>query len=435
MVERPLRRRASRSTGVLGLAGALSLAAGLCACSPEDEAGPAEANRPHQSGRMEEGWYEVARTPGGPSREEILADLDRLGYIDSYEAAGSEYGVTVHDPARARAGLNLIVSAHAPTALLTDMAGEVLHEWSFDFADVPKPEGYAAPPSDFGARYFRRVHLLEDGSILALFERTGLIKLDRDSNLIWGLTGQYHHDLDVAADGTIHVLSHEVRVIERIHPTRKTFEDFVVRLDPAGAVLGRFSLLEAFERSPYAPMLARLPEREDVFHTNTLALLPADSPWGADKALISVWGTDTVAVVDLVTETVAWALTGLWHRQHEPVLLDGGNLLVFDNLGPGEFSRVIELDPFTQELAWTFEGSAENDFSSSLLGSVSRLDNGNTLVTESLAGRAFELTGQGDLVWSWTSPFRAGPAGEGVAVLVEVLRLDGASCPWLEQPR
>jgi hypothetical protein len=221
----------------------------------------------------------------------------------------------------------------------------------------------------------------------------------------------------------------EVKVIPRIHATRDTFEDFITRVSPDGQILGRFSLLEAFERSPYAPMLERLPDREDIFHTNTLTLLDGSlahvSPhFGAGKALISVWGLDTVAVVDLERETVEWALTGFWHRQHQPVLLPSGSLLVFDNLGPGEFSKVIEVDPFTQQTLWSYAGSPENDFASALLGSVQRLANGNTLVTESLSGRAFELTPENEVVWRWTSPHRAGPNAEGVAVLVEVVRLD-----------
>jgi hypothetical protein len=410
-----LRGLATRSTGVP---------------TPGDGIDEPPANRE----RVDTGWYEVARRPGGPSREEILASLDELGYLDTYEDAAGEFGVQIHDRERTAPGVNLVVSAHAPEAFLADLDGQVLHRWSFAFDGLEKPPGYVPPPSDFGERYFRRVHLFENGDLLALFERTGLVELDRDSALRWGLTGYFHHDLDVAADGTIHVLTHEVGVIPRIHATRDTFEDFVTRVSPDGQVLGRFSLLEAFERSDYAPMLARLPDREDVFHTNTLTLLDGSlahvSPhFGAGKALISVWGLDTVAVVDLESETVEWALTGFWHRQHEPVLLDSGSLLVFDNLGPGDYSRVIELEPFTQRVLWSYTGSPENDFSSAVLGSVQRLSNGNTLVTESTAGRAFELTPENEVVWRWTSPYRAGPNGEGVAVLVEVVRLDPPA--WL----
>jgi hypothetical protein len=383
--------------------------------------------------RVATGWYEAVRRP---STDEVLAGLDELGYLDSYEAAGEEVGVVLHDRERAASGVNLVVSAHAPEAFLADLDGEVLHRWSFDFDELAKPAGYVPPPSEFGERYFRRARLLDDGGLLALYERTGLVKLDRDSRLQWGLTGLFHHDLDVAADGAIHVLTHEVHVVPRIHPTRDTFEDFVTHVSPDGAVLGRFSLLEAFERSDYAPLVARAPDREDIFHTNTLTLLDGSlahvSPhFGAGKALISVWGLDAVAVVDLESERVEWALCGPWHRQHEPVLTARPSLLVFDNLGLGDYSRVVEVDPFTQETLWSFAGDAGNDFSSKVLGSVQRLSNGNTLVTESTAGRAFELTPSNEVVWSWSSPYRAGPNGEGVAVLVEVVRLDRPA--WLER--
>ena len=49
--------------------------------------------------------------------------------------------------------------------------------------------------------------------------------------------------------------------------------------------------------------------------------------------------------------------------------------------------------------------------------------NGNTLVTESDAGRAFEVTPSGEIVWEFLSPWRAGEAGELVATLFEVVRL------------
>jgi hypothetical protein len=368
------------------------------------------------------GWFEAVRRPGGATAAEALERIDDLGYMESYETGGDEVGVTVYDRARVDPGTNLIVSAHEPTVLLLDMEGELLHEWRIDFDAIPKPDGWE-PLSPLAGRFIRRARLMEGGALLCLFERTVFVKVDVGARPIWADFDMYHHDIDVAADGTIYTLTHDVRVIPRIHATRKTFEDFVVTLSPDGRVLDRFSLLEAFERSPYAPLLERLPEREDVFHTNTLELIEGESVFGANKLLISVWGLDAVAVVDLETRVVEWAVTGQWHHQHQPVLLEGGEILLFDNLGHGDYSKVIQFDPFTQRVSWSYEGDAENDFYSMLIGSCQRLENGNTLITESLSGRAFEVTPAGEVVWRWSSPFRAGPKGEGVAVLMELVRL------------
>jgi len=401
---------------------------------------PGSPNAPEAPGavlnaQLDTGWWEIVRRPGGAGADDILEDMAKVGYLQGYEPGGDEVGVTVHDPERAQPGLNLIVSAHEPEVLLADMEGETLHSWRFDYEDLPPREGWE-PPGTFGARYFRRAGLLDDGELLALYETHGLVRLDRDSNLVWGRRGYFHHDFDVTDDGRIFVLTGEMHLLPRIHETRETFEDFVVELDLDGSELRRVSLLEAFESSPYASMMDVAPDRSDIFHTNTLEIFDgrhADlSPlFEAGKALISVWGLDAIAIVDLEEVEVEWALTGMWHRQHQPTLLENGNMLVFDNLGHHGMSKVIEIEPFTQRIVWAYEGNAENDFLSTLCGSNQRLANGDTLVTESLSGRAFEVTPEGDVVWRWASPYRVGPNGEGVAVLMELIRIE-EPLDWLE---
>ena len=389
---------------------------------------PAEAPAPEAPDHT--GWF--APLPdelGAQQTEEMLRELDELGYASSYGEAGSESGVVLHDPARSQAGLNLVLSAHDSAALLCDMDGEVLHEWRFPFQELDPDE------HRFGSGYWRRVHLLEDGSLLAIWDRLGMIKLDRDSKAQWHLLGDYHHDLDVTADGTIWTLTRTERMHPRFSDELTTVEDFITRISPDGEVLGHTSLLEAFEDSVFDSYLDKAREGGDIFHTNTLEIFEGElahlSPlFGADKALVSLRDLDVVAIVDLETELVVWAASGMWRGQHEPVVLDTGNLLVFDNMGHRGRSKVIELDPFTREVVWTYEGDDENDFYSALCGSNQRLSNGNTLITESLRGRAFEVTPDGEVVWRWVSPYRVGD--NGIAVLMEIVRLE-APPTWLER--
>ncbi len=390
--------------------------------------GAPEALEPPRKERK--GWWELRRQPTPADVEGHLVELGQLGYGQSYQAAtGAATGVTVHDAARAQPGYNLIVSAHAPSALLTDMRGEILREWTFDHARIPRAPGDYRAPGALGEEYFRRARLLDDGSLLALYDRTALIKLDRRSELVWGLHGDFHHDLDVTPDGTIWVLTREERRLPRFSTEKATVEDYVTRVSADGRILGRTSLLSAFENSRYDALLAKAQPGGDIFHTNTLTILGDGlqhvSPrFAPGRALISVWGLDTVALVDLERGAVDWALTGMWRRQHEPVLLENGHLLVFDNMGHGGRSQVIEIEPFTQEVVWSYDGDERNDFYSALCGSCQRLPNGNTLITESLSGRAFEVTPAGETVWRWESPYCVGPQGEGVAALMEVIRLD-----------
>jgi outer membrane protein assembly factor BamB len=200
-------------------------------------------------------------------------------------------------------------------------------------------------------------------------------------------------------------------------------------LTPEGEVQRKLSVLEAFERSPYAALLERMPPRPDILHTNTLEILDGrlaerHPAFRRGNLLLSVLELDTVAVLDPGSGEIVWALSDLWRKQHQPTVVGDGRLLVFDNVGAGpDRSRVLELDPFTREVLWRYGGDPETDFLSRTLGSCQRLPNGNTLITESENGRALEVTPQGEVAWEFASPHRAGEQGELVAVLFEMERL------------
>ena len=372
-------------------------------------------------------------------QREEMTRLESIGYLAGSEPAGEDSGVTVHDAGRAEAGLNLVVSGHRPWAALVKMDGSTVHEWQFDFeAAWPDRE---IPADTNGDEYWRRVFLLDAGGIMAIHEGLGLVRLDAESKLLWAREGGYHHDAAQTPAGGFCVLDREARIVPRLSAKDPVLEDFVAYLDADGNVLRRFSLLEAFERSPYASVLTRMDWRGDIFHTNTLEILDGSladrSPaFREGNLLISVLMLDTVAVVDPDTERVVWALTGMWRQQHQPTVLENGRMLVFDNKAGPDASRVLEFDPFSQKIAWSYEGTPARPFYSETCGSNQRLPGGNTLVTESDGGRAFEVAQDGAIVWEYVNPHRAGPEGEFVATLFEVVRLPEGTAPgWLDSSR
>ena len=113
-------------------------------------------------------------------------------------------------------------------------------------------------------------------------------------------------------------------------------------------------------------------------------------------------------------------MRGPWLRQHDPDLLANGNILLFDNqgnVGPGGITRVIEVDPKTQEIVWTYAGTPEEPFESEVRSSEARLPNGNTLITELDGGRIFEVTKPGQIVWNYINPVRGQRAQDGQQVI------------------
>jgi hypothetical protein len=132
-------------------------------------------------------------------------------------------------------------------------------------------------------------------------------------------------------------------------------------------------------------------------------------------------------------------IIGQHHSHVIPKGLPGaGNIMIFDNgtdagfgaVVPGldrgtypstlgDFSRVVEFNPVTMDLVWEYrqqhptedldaDGDIkgnERKFCSRRISGAQRLENGNTLICEGNAGRIFEVTPEGDIVWEYISPY------------------------------
>jgi outer membrane protein assembly factor BamB len=258
----------------------------------------------------------------------------------------------------------------------------------------------------------------------------GLVKMDKNSKVIWKYFDYVHHHLDVTEDGKIYVLTNNIRnnVIkgyEYLAPPR--IDDSVVVLSPEGKRIKKVSIMDAMLRSPYGRMMRSIAWdiKQDYLHTNSIEYIDgataAKLPFAKEgQVLLSMRDIDTVAVLDLDKEEIVWAIQGSWHRQHDADLLSNGHVMLFDNWGhyePGGGSRVIEFDPVTLEMVWDHTGDEKHLFSSPIRSGQERLPNGNTLITESDGGRLLEVTPGGEIVWEYINPVRGGGQGKLIPVL------------------
>lgn len=193
----------------------------------------------------------------------------------------------------------------------------------------------------------------------------------------------------------------------------------------------------------------------DIFHTNTIEILDGKfahkSPiFKKGNALLSMRMLDTIVIADLEENKIVWAKKpGIWKTQHQPVMLDNGNMLVFNNLFiekrkdkakyerlsqtngyklvqqkiyKDNMSSVIEFNPLTMEIIWEYRGEEKDEFFSLASGSNQRLPNGNTLITESDQGRAFGVTPEGEIVWEYINTHRTGKHKDKIAAILELIR-------------
>jgi len=220
---------------LLALLGALLLLlASRFASAPENPQAAEEAVLP---GR----W--VRRDGAALTREqrEAIENLEAIGYTGGSRPAGTlKGGVTLHERGKVAPGFNLYTSGHGPEAILIDMEGNELHRWRYSFFDIWPDAGddRASEPLS----WWRRVHLFENGDLLAIFEGHAIIKVDRDSRLLFARRIGAHHDLEVRPHGDILVLTREARIPPRSSETEPVLEDFISVLDGEGREQRRLSL-------------------------------------------------------------------------------------------------------------------------------------------------------------------------------------------------
>ena len=335
---------------------------------------------------------------------------------------------------------------------MIDANGRVLHEWHMIREEVwPDMESF---DKNCANQYFRRIRLLEDGDLLAIYEYIGIIKLDAQSNLLWSHQGWNHHDIDVDERGRIYILGRDVDYEgkQSLELTEKPFvqktvagkwiyDENITVLSPNGIVLEIISIVDCIKSSRFAPLLdavwtiPRSDKPIDLLHPNTLQILDGKSAhlspaFSKGNILTSFRNISTIAIIDPIKKKVVWALSRAWRCQHDPVLLDTGLMLLFDNhvatiypMKKDRYSQVIEFNPLTQQKTWSYSGTDRNPFFSSLMGAVQRLPNDNILITESDFGRAFEITRDKKIVWEFKSPHTTGDQNEFVANIPDLHRI------------
>jgi hypothetical protein len=340
----------------------------------------------------------VYKTAEEKPRTQRLDLVKSLPYAHAtFDPRHEESGV-VSSTDRTQAGYNFYNAWQDSNAYLTDMQGNVLHTWSHDFR----------------GQDWHHVELLPGGDILVVLRGDGVAKLDKDSKLVWYYATPAHHGVFVRGTGEIFVITGEEALLPEVHPTLPSFFDKIAVLSSGGTLLEEFSLLETVQKSPYRYLLPSFAQDSfpkeitalDIMHTNHIEVFDGSLEhlsklYKRGNMLISMRHMNAIAILDGDSREIVW----LWgptnvYAQHHPRLLENGNILLFDN-GTSS-SRVIEVEPATGRIAWKYENGEA--FFSEWGGSVQRLPNGNTLVTNSNSGRAFEVTAEGKIVWEFANP-------------------------------
>jgi uncharacterized protein (UPF0248 family) len=337
-------------------------------------------------------------------------------------------GLRACDPGRAYPGFTLFAPlfVESRTVYLIDLQGEIVHRWNMPYS--PGLSGYL---TERGTLYYNGRS--PENNHLSRFPFKGGVALEADwaGNVLWEVRHpDHHHDGILLRNGNVLLdcMSHvpdeiarrvkggieepEMRSEQYLSRSKddagKMYSSYLVEVTPEGKTIWEWCTWEHLD--PVADGIAEVQAPRTMWHQgNGLKELPDGD------ILASFRPTSTVVRISRKTGKIVWKLgPPTVSGQHAPTALANGNILIFDNgvhrLDDSmPYSRVIEVNPATNEIVWKYQDSPAWNFFSPRMGGAQRLLNGNTLITESSFGRFFEVTQEGEIVWEYVNPFFGKP--------------------------
>ncbi len=316
-------------------------------------------------------------------------------------------GLKYNVPSKTYNGYTLFAPLGGPGVWLIDMEGAFVHHW-----DVPHgagPHGVLLPSGNLlfaGEPPTNPVADLGGGG-------GELLEIDWDGNVVWKYEDPYmHHDFQRLPNGNTMILrwvktpkNIAAKVKGGVAGTEREGElwsDCFREITPEGEVVWEWLGYEHLD--PEVDAICPLCYRAEWTHTNACFVLPDGN------ILTSFHQQNTIAIIDKSTGYIKWRWgPGELGHQHDPHMLDNGNILVFDNGGhrPGKmvgYSRVLEIN-LEGQIIWEFKEDLALTYYSSFISGSQRLPNGNTLICEGAIGRFIEVTPEKEVVWEYISPF------------------------------
>lgn len=328
-------------------------------------------------------------------------------------------GLVAIDEEYACPGYILFAPSRGPgDVYLIDLKGDVIHQWDLPYS--PGLYGYLLPNKNL---FFIGKVQDETWDLFPrwnMFKGGVLLEVNWDGKIIWEHKDPYHHHdaRRTSSGGAIYLNAERMpenlvaRVKGGIPGTDKNgmWADVIVEVDTSGNKIWEWHAMEHldYETDVLPPNVSRT----EWSHGNTIV------PLKDDQVMFSFRHISVVGIIDKKSGDWKWKLDrDVLSQQHDPSMLANGNVLIFDN-GPFPknewipFSRVIEIDPKTNQIAWEYFDSPKHNFYSPNISGACRLANGNTLITEGAFGRMFQVTPDKQVVWEYINPhFHTGPNG------------------------
>lgn len=320
------------------------------------------------------------------------------------------YGVGIYDSQRIAPGYNIFSYG------VFDIEGKVVKWWHRNGVRCELPLFAIDRDGD----YYAKVSVGK--------KKYGWGRYTWSGEVVWEKDEGVHHEIILSPWDTVFTFGREVHE----YKGRLVEFDIILEYDKNGKELSRFSLWEHLSKFqqyhkkfaidvPFPSFVDMTKTSDpmgwggdyDYYHLNSLSFVVESPLQGKHPAfepgnlVINFRHGGMVFILDKQTKEILWSCVDddVRHSidgQHAAQLLPTGTLLMFDNGWLRKWSRVIEINPLNYDIVWEYRHTG---FYSGEQGYVQRLENGNTLITDSCNDRVFEVTPDKEIVWEYYTPF------------------------------
>jgi len=343
-----------------------------------------------------------------------------------YPIVYDETGVKIGDAGKMQPGLTLISTYWSDFdwqagIKLVDTDGRVMHQWSTNPASIWPESDNARRQAD---NYVHGTYLFDNGDVVFNIEYAGMVRMNSCGEILWKLDYSTHHSVFRDDDGNFWVSGNITRAVDpdgeeyiKDYPglNLPVYEDVAIQVSPEGQILREIPLFKVIYDNGLQRYIAKhgAPRRGDILHLNDVeALGAADADkypmFDAGDLLLSFRFIDLVVVMDPDTGRVKWFDSNSTIEQHDPDFMGDGRIGIYDNnvgyTPRGDMlggSRIVAVRPDTGTIEQLLPRTDKQKYSSKTGGKWQQLANGNLLLVEARAGRAFEVTASGDVIWQW----------------------------------
>jgi len=272
-----------------------------------------------------------------------------------------------------------------------------------------------------------RARPMPDGGVVVLDGHGRVIRRDAQGRRRWAQSLNAHHDLRVASDGTVRVLTLATTRLPGPGGRLRVPDDRVTVLGPEGHPQGGYSLSEVFADAVPPDRWAQArafawngslakdadPGDRDLLHSNGIDIVhTARGACAVGDDLVLLRNLSMLACLSPQGEE-HWRWEGSDPSigvlgPHDPRQLADGRIALFDN-GPGRgWSRILVVDPASGRHETVYGGPSAGLYSE-VMGESMPLEDGSWLINASTARELWRVSPSGEVWWRWRACADLGP--------------------------